>query len=395
MNLASLNEIALNAQAFEPLIEEGALISFGQSIGFYEGPGSLFGIGQKVGILAASDYIAQIEQDVAYRETGTGLTITFEQDVNSIASGALISFEQTIASAATVDHLTRNGWDAIITIDGQQVSNNTIIGQIRVERTENAAALAEFTFLPPSGVHNVEAYAGKRVTIDVMIPGSVHRVYTGIIDIPEIDLINKTIRILCTDRRRELINSQLANALSTIGSFSSVIFPDVKDTADELEKRLQTTPASVDFDVYGNYTYTSWYAKSTPDFTLSDSDVYYRQPRVELANRNSILNRVTMSFQHRFERFHHIERNFSWTSPMATDVLKLLRYGYSMTRREDIASAIYAAGWPLKGSITYTPIWPSGWYGVFAWSTVQYTSSNVGKVDSDGDPVLDAIGIQV
>lgn len=393
LNSNTLNSVELNGTGY-PIYGEGALIVLKQQV-VIEGAGEEVDIQQLVGFIGSGNECG-VEQTVDLYMGGTGNFIDIEQSVTVTGLGSVAGIEQRVISNVTKNHLQRVGWDAYITIAGENVDTNKIHGNITVERSEGLASLATFTIIPELGVQDVEAYAGKAVTIDVTTPRGTKRIYTGLIDIPEIDLIQKKITFRCTDRRAELINSQFTTAVSTIGYYSPLVFQDVKDTADELEKRLSTTPQSVDFDAYGAYTITSWYPKATADYTLTDSDIYYSQPRVELASRASIVNRVNINFQYRYERLHHTERTFSWTSPVASNIFLFLTSGYSLTRKDDIMSAINGAGWPVRGSVSFTAMWPSGWYGGIAWSTVSYTAASTVKIDPfTGNPVLDSDGNEI
>ena len=167
----------------------------------------------------------------------------------------------------------------------------------------------DFTIIPPLGLQNVESLTGKSVTMDVDTDEGTFRIYTGIVDICDVDLIEKKITIHCTDRRTELINSTLGAVVPTIGIYSAIIFGrDPKDPADELAQRLTTVPLTVDFDAYGNYTLSNLAPKSTPDFVLTGSKIYYRDPKVEFTSRGRITNKVTIGFQYRRARLWHMQR---------------------------------------------------------------------------------------
>lgn len=395
LNGEILNDVVLNGEGVSVTIAEGLLLSIAQRIDITADEGELLSIAQLVGQRAEGE-IVQIAQDVQYLIVASGVLLTIAQQQAALQDDALLYIAQNCIDNTIASHVSRTGWDAIITLGGNIIDPSEIHGMIRVERTEGQAALAEFTIIPPLGQQTIQYYQGQPVTIDVLVPSGTKRIYTGLVDIPEIDLIEKKITFRCTDRRSELINSQLGLVVGSIGYYSPIVFQDVKDVADELEKRLSTTPYSVDFDVFGNYTLTSWFPKVTPDFTLTDSDVYYDRPRVEMTSRARITNKVVVSFQYRYERLHHMQRQFSWTSDVLTQgAINFLRYGLSMTFRSMVASAAASAGWPVRGAINYTPIYPSGWYGGIAWSTVSFTGGTFPKVDAFGDPVLDASGNQV
>ena len=294
-------------------------------------------------------------------------------------------------------HLQRSGWDCILIINGYHVPNSQIVGTADINRTENDASLMTLTLLPDTGVIDIDFYQGKSITLDIQTVNGIKRIYTGVIDIPEIDLIAETITLRCTDRRTEQLNNQLPGLTDTIGLWSPHIFQTPRDTAEEVEQRLTTTPTAVDFDAYGNYTVTSWTPKATADFTLTDSDVYRNKPAVELTSRGRITNKIDIKFQYRYERFFHIERTFTWTSPINNDICLLLQYGYSLTPRAAVVAAIDAVGWPVvDGNITFTDIWPSGWYKCgslqIGWSTVQLQGVNELVTDEGGNTVSDSSG---
>ncbi len=341
------------------------------------------------------------ESEFYVNQEGSGQLISFEQSVVVEVGGSLILVEQTILSVLP-SHLDRTGWTIhSLIIGGQVIPENQIHGTIRVTRTEGTAALMECTLITPAGVQQLDDYAGQDIILNVQTTDGIFRMFTGIVDIPEVDIIQKKITLRCTDQRTELLNAQLASTVSTIGYFSSHVFGDIEDVAQEVEYRLSTIPYAIDFDAYGNYTLTPWAAKTTPDFTLTNDDVYYNEPRVEFNSRGRITNQVNINSQFRFERLYNMDRAFAWTSPIATDIGKLLLDGYSLTFRSMIQSAVDAAGWPVRGNINFTNIWPSGWYNVgqpaisVAFSTLQYDFENIAQTDAFGAPILDVNGNQV
>ena len=381
------------------------------------GVGELISFEQDVRLIVTSAELLSYEQDVV--RIGLGELIAFEQIVqlrlSSIVDEELISFEQIVRAVFTsaqiigieqqvrtitpADHLSRTGWDALLVIDGNQIPSSQIFGSIEIDRTENDAALMTVTLIPPTGVQDIELYHGKSVTLDITTTDGTFRAYTGTVDIPDVDLVDERIILRCTDRRTELLNSQLPGIVSTIGVYSPHIFREPRDTAEEVEQRLTTTPFAVDFDAYGNYTITSWTPKATADFTLVDSDVYRDRPKVELTSRGRVTNKVNINLQYRYERFLHGTRTWSWQSPIDIDICKLLVDGYSMTYRATVASAVIAANWPLKTPITFTEIQPGGWYRcgstTIGWSSIQLRGVNEAVTDEDGNLVSDTDGNQL
>lgn len=365
------------------------------------GTGQLISFEQKVAKIGLGELIS-FEQDVELRLSSSVAEemISIEQVVESTcASEQVIGIEQWVRDTVEADHLTRTGWDAVLVIGGYQIPKEQIHGRIEVDRTENDAALMSVTLIPPTGVQNIESYHGKTVTLDIRTTSGTFRIYTGSVDIPDIDLVEEKITLRCTDRRTELLNSQLPGVVNTIGVHSPHIFREAKSTAELVEQRLTTVPVAVDFDSYGNYTITSWFPKSTADFTLSDSDVYRKKPRVELTSRGRVTNKVTVNLQYRFERFFHGTRSWSWESPIKDNICNLLQFGYSLTFRSVVTAAATSAGWPLKSPITFDDIQSGGWYQcggtLIGFSTIQFQGVNEAVTDEDGNPVSDSNGNQL
>lgn len=348
------------------------------------------------------NFFALNEQEINFVDVfipivGSGALITVEQDVNIIEAGALITIEQRVTQSVS-SHLARTGWDATLTINNIEVNRCYIHGDMVITRTESTASLMEVTLIPALGVQDLDAYSGADITLDVTTASGTQRMFTGVVDIPEVDLIERKITLRCTDKRTELINSQFANTIKGIGYFSPLIFTNVKDVAQELSFRLSTVPFAVDFDPYGNYTLTPWAAKATPDFTLDGDTVYYDRPQVLYTSRGRVTNQFAINFEYRYERLYHMERTFQWQHPIATDICKLLLDGYSLTFRDMVRSAAEATGWPIKGDITYTDLHPSGWYRCgqqgqlpidIGWSTVQFqqATEGTGATDASGNPI--------
>ena len=399
-NGSAFNSIAFNAEAGDagPFIGEGLLISIEQTTEMVQGPGLLLGIEQKVGIASDGDELfISIEQETVLRNVqGPGVLIEIEQDTVTVASGQLISIEQKTKNNAIPDHLTRTGWDATILLGGTPIPHEQIHGLINIQRNEGGASLMDFTIIPPLGLQNVESLTGKSVTMDVDTDEGTFRIYTGIVDICDVDLIEKKITIHCTDRRTELINSTLGAVVPTIGIYSAIIFGrDPKDPADELAQRLTTVPLTVDFDAYGNYTLSNLAPKSTPDFVLTGSKIYYRDPKVEFTSRGRITNKVTIGFQYRRARLWHMQQGFNWASPIASNWCLFMNSGYTLAQRAMIQSAIDGLGWPTRGAIGWTQIPASGWYCGAAWSTVQLTGTTAYLKDESGNFVLDSDGNKI
>lgn len=357
--------------------------------------GEIVAIEQNV-INSVSGELVAIEQNVKYAAQVSGELVTIEQNVTATVSGEIVAFEQNVVDYS-IGRVAQLGWDISIFIDGVEINPELITDKVTIKRSENNAALAEFTLLGETGVQEYEALHGKEVIINCKTLAGTKRIYTGVVDIPIINLPIERAVIKCTDRREEQLNNQIRPVINSIGYYSKLIFEEPDSLAHEVEQRLTTTPYSVDFDTYGQYTVTAWAPKTTPDFTFVDEDIFYMQPQVELASRARIVNQVDITFGHSFARFYQAAAQYAWIHPAKNKIGLFLVDGYSLTTREMVRQAAISAGWYVPGNnVIFDPIWANGWYNVegttVGFSTTMLRGEAVPVLDSSGNQLSDANG---
>lgn len=291
----------------------------------------------------------------------------------------------TFPTAQDQTNYNQSGFLPRIVLGSRTLPTNEVCGVHRIVRREGTASTLTFEVQPQSGVLDLNEYEGASVTYDVLKGGIWYRVFTGRVDVPRISTLRTRIVLECTDDRELQINSQLFSFKSNIGHYSSALQGDPASVAEEVDSRLRTVPYSLDFNGNGVFTYTAWAAKASPDFTLTDSDVYYEEPRVILSSRDKVTNQINLSFQYRYPRLHHREVSYVWNAPYT--IADFLKSGHTQTSRALVEAAITAAGWPLRGTVGYTDSLPDGSYNVngttVVWSntrtnytTVQATKTN-------------------
>lgn len=376
------------------------------------GSGQLIALEQKVGFIGSGELIA-LEQEVQLYETGSGELVALTQSVETTASGTLITLNQRVRDITVPSHLTRTGWDLDVYVGSELLDKSKIIDVTDVIFEEGSSAIARIVLRGTAGSVDLDYYDGKSVVINAYVySGSpskinddgVYRLFTGIVDITEFDIINEFIILNCVNERRKLINNNLLATVKTIGNWDATIFGSFKDTAEELDQRLQTVEYAADFDPYNNFLYTSWTPKSTADFTFADARIFTKAPRIERASAARIINKITLTMQYRYQRLHHRQRAFSWVSDADNNPCRILAEGYDMTRRDMITEAVKNAGWPVRGAITFTGPPSAGWYscnGTYAalsytTTTAQLTERTLYTGPSTPEtPVLDDDGNQV
>ena len=359
------------------------------------GVGELVSLEQDVQIIGLGELVS-IEQAVELLTTGSGVLVSIEQGVQATASGELVSVIQRVRDQSIGTRLSRAGWDCIVLVGGVNVSD-TLHGRMDIIKQENSSTLATFTLIPAIGVQDLADYEGKPVTIDLITDMGAKRVFTGIVDIPDIDLIMQTITFRCTNRRSELVNDYLSTIIKGIGYYSTDLFKTAADPAEELEQRLSTVFQSLDYDGNNVGQLVGKDPRATADFTFADSGIFRRTPKVELTPRARILNTVNLDLTYRYQRLHHLERTYSWTGDTTpTEFCNIAVKGYTLTRKDMIEQAAKSAGWPLKAAMSFTGIPESGWYRCgdlsIAYSNITTNSQSVAKRDSDGNTITDSSG---
>jgi len=391
-----INSFIINTQIINGPVVQGVPV----------GSGTFVSVEQKVGFIGLGTLVS-LEQTLIFRETGAGTLVDIEQLVAAIGAGTLVSLDQNIRDFSVASRIDNAGWDAVLVVGSRQIPKSEISGDIVVVRTENDSALLDVTLRPTVGLQDLTALQGKPVTLDIEEPSGTTRVFTGVVDIPDIDLINETITLRCTNRRDELINSQFENREQDVGFYSTHIFGEADDTAQEIQQRLETIPFALDFDAFNNSHLTAWQPAASADFTLTDSDIYRDSPRVSVASRGRIVNQINIDFEYRYDRNYHHERKFSWESPVFSEPCLHLTSGESRISRANIQQSADGAGWPLRGAIAFDVSLVSGWYfcnvniGVgfirtpIAYSTTNFEFATTWTVDEEGQPISDSNGNQL
>jgi len=367
--MAGLNSWVLNSVALNAAGEEDVVI-------IATGSGVLVEIEQLVAIIGSGSLVG-VEQDVQLQIVGSGALIDVEQNVMTKASGALINISQKVLSADESTFFTRNGWDVVVSLGGFNVPRDSI-QEVSVIHSIGDDSRAQVFLNPGSGAYSLYSYQGKELIISARTGASYKRIFTGIVDIPRVEVVNEKIVLEGVASRETLIRNALTPYVAGIGSYSETVFGPLNNVFQETNDRMQTIPSDLDFDPYNNWTVTSWTPKGTPDTTLTDSDLYReRQPEVRIESAREVVNKVGIDFKYAYERLHQVGLSYSWNASIST--CTFLTKGNTLPTRDMIRSAAAGTGWKV-GTMSFTNLWDSGFY---------YCSGNaIGWVNTRQDVIL-------
>lgn len=393
----------------------GLLASFEQTV-LILGTGSLASIEQSVSATGVgnvsllnnivgykgSGRITDFVQEIVFLEVGQGQSVvSIAQTINATSGNEnVVTFKQRVRDLNveaykpfTIEINVGNAPN-IVTMPDEWLTDD-----ITITRSEDDAALMEFTLLLPEGQVSSDFLDGS-TNKDVELvytdteSGISEILFTGKVDIPDIDLLRGTITYRCTDNRRANLNRLNANFADNIGFWSDEIFSEPTDLADEIESRLETVRASLNFNSKGLPEFTSWTPKTTADRVLSGNEIYRRKPSIELLSRARVVNTINLELEYQYQRIKQREQNYSWN------------YGASPA----IAACEYGRlGWPPTKAAVIAAIEGTGWTYTDFQSTKRYcgycpdTYSNIpcgertgagyyDVYDAAGNPVTDSSG---
>lgn len=332
------------------------------------GNGSIVSVSQSISGQTTLEIVISFVQNVGLGNSGSGTIISFDQSVQVIGSGIITALAQKVEISNSNTFFNRNKYDCEIYINGVLVPKSQICDQLTVRKSEGIASAVKFSIIPPLGVQDAESYQGQPIFINVTDnSGMIHRIFTGYIDTPSLDIIDKKITFDCTDRRQTQILALPSSVISSVGQFSQDVFGQPKDNADELSDRLMTVAASFDFDNYGNYQLTPWSPKTSADFVIDDSTIYYNKPDVTFTNRTKTLNTINITVNYRYQRLHQQVANVVWSGYQDFINDWFSKGTPTFPQRTSISSSASATSWSPIGPINFIALWPAGAYSGIVW----------------------------
>ena len=398
INSGAINTHAVNASATTSVFiqGEGLIIGFGQNVKLTT-EGSLIAVEQNV-IKRGQGSLIGFEQEVLLKLQGSGPIIGFEQNVVSRGEGSLVNFAQKVRQSTT--KLDKYKYDVEVFLGGYKIPDSQLTEQMTISFEEDTASSTTLVLRPGPGVQNVADYFGKSLIITAAgANGVMYRVFTGIVDVADFDVLVGLTTLTATDRRKELLKD-ISNPLLKFGTPYNTSYLIDSDQSNEalIEEILPYADKSLDFDAYNNYRYTSWTPKTTPDILLGASTIYRRKPTIEQVTRGRIINRINITVSYAYTKLHYVQSAYTWNAPYDDNGANFDRVtvdGYSLTLKETIHGAISGCGWILKRATVFGELPPPGWYGGVLWlGDVKQYEAAVAK-DESGNNVVDSNGRNV
>lgn len=267
-------------------------------------------------------------------------------------SGARSAAEPYGAAAAV--------WTAVVVLDGVDIGGQ-VVGAITVEAEEGAARIADVTLRPPAGTAlDLPAWTGKSLTIDLAdastgVARYPMRLFTGVVDTPELDLAARVVRLRATDDLQGVIDGLTRAELAALigGRWSPAIFDGSAVGWRYAQDRLSTVRASLDAFPDGGLRLTDWQPYTTPDLVFDQTRLLDESVSIALADRQGLVNTVVIEFGYRFPRLKAEGFGINYQYVDMTGFAQYVLDGKWFLQRSAVESAISSAGLSIL-SIAYT-----------------------------------------
>ncbi|HQU77977.1 MAG TPA: hypothetical protein PLU47_00770 [Azonexus sp.] len=244
-----------------------------------------------------------------------------------------------------------------------------IVGELTVEAEEGAARVADLVLQPGAGATvDVPSWTGKPVVIyftdmSTGVATSAVVLFSGIVDLPTIDLRTRCLNLRCTDDLQGVLAGLSKAAIDTLvgGRWSPAVFNAAADAYTYAQDRLSTVPACLDLDLTRTPRLTPWAAKPTADLSFTADHILENSLVPQFAERVGLINQVDLSFGYRFPRqkSEGYQVNYDYLALHITSFPYWVRDGNPFLSRDAVRSAIQAAGGSIV-SETWTALPTTG-----------------------------------
>ena len=370
-------------------------------------PVELLALAQTVESRQESGMLLDLAQTViSVQELETRLDLT--QTVNSVVDSILLDLAQTVIGNA--DFAPMHGSQSIgmeglnyavkVYINGDELDPCRMLRSCEISYSEGESAKATLYLKEDCGQVDMYLYYNQLITIYAQNEKYTYPLFTGIVDIPDIDFMKRTRTITASNDRSNAVEKLGTDTVRKIGYWCESVFGalDQYDSLNaELTDRLSTIPASFDFDPRGQAVLTPWKPKTKPDWVLSNCDCYYRQFNFKLGGATSLINQVEIEVHHQFDRLFHRENYYSYNYcgfQSDLDYVVNVRHEGPPPKFDDIYSAASSGGW-LVGNFQTKGTPPSGWYGTIYFSAAdyEYEYQPTGSKDANGNPIVNVVQV--
>lgn len=290
---------------------------------------------------------------------------------------ATLAWPVSVVSAAILGGLDGAGawaaapdgrWQAVVVLDGADISAR-IEGAVTVRIEDNAARTADFRFAP-AGALQPMSLIGRPVRIAFAQPGGVNAqtLFTGVVDVPEIDLQSGLIACSCTDQAQEVWANTPRAAIDAIvgGRWHVAVSGEPEDNFRYLEERIQSVAASWALDEMQSPRVLAW-ATPTRSVTVRAADVVDGSLSITLPSRDQLRTRINVRLQYRYARLRQRMARAQYAQPVSFFIYSRV---FNLYMRQPLLRSMVmdalerVSGWDLQGEIVTEHMAPGAYQSV-------------------------------
>ncbi|WP_325435611.1 hypothetical protein [Pseudomonas nitroreducens] len=265
-------------------------------------------------------------------------------------------------------------WAARVMLGGDDVTAQ-ITGQVRIERQESSAAIAEFSvWLPPEPV-DVASWTGRSVEIFYreLVEGTwiEERRFSGWLEQPAFDPRNRIVSCEATDRLQDLIEAMEITQIDALigGRWSDDVYDAVEGRSrwDYAQERLGSFPAALDRSVDGTLRVTAWRSVA-PTWVFGAGTTVDSSLSFDPAKLKDRVNRIELSIDYRYSRLRQRNQSWSWQHPDIDGISldnSFCLWRHNTTELPDVSmvvDAVDSSGYKVLSGAEYLRVPLSGVY---------------------------------
>lgn len=263
-----------------------------------------------------------------------------------------------------------------VTVGGEDYTDR-LIDEVQVDAEEDAARVASFTVVARPGQFEPDSWINLPVSVDYLQDGVAFRLFTGIVDLPNLSIDGKSIVVNCTDdlqgRFTGKERAQIEDVFQGSGAmWSPALFGDYTDSEQFAKDLLSTIARSADIDRNGLLRFGDWYSPGY-DYLFLDAEIFPDSVSVEWAGRRDIVNRVDITLEYTYQFFRERYHRYLWNYPRSFP--EYLELNTSLPNNDMIKGAAEQTGWRLAGPIKYVRLPPSGEFDLPSGGSTQWVAA--------------------
>lgn len=250
-------------------------------------------------------------------------------------------------------------WQAVVVLGDDDISAR-LVGEIDVACADDEARTAQFSFKPAAAIQPLDLI-GRRVRVafaqrTASGPINAQLMFSGVVDVPEIDAATGLVTCRCTDQMQEIFTNTPREWIdATVGGrWHEAVSGAPADNWDYLQARLKSVPRSIALDALQRPCVLPW--RELPrGVTIRRADFVDGSLSVELPSRHQLRTRITCRMQYRYPRLRLRGIVAGYGQPFSFYAWRGVN-GALRSRRWLLSSMVQGAagslsGWTLAGPV--------------------------------------------